>query len=143
VNKEKTEGIVSSMLFTLNEQYSRIQMLKEVYATTRIKEHIAEVYRLGIEFVHQATLYYSIGSFRRFLYLLSQPPSIALEGKVSEIKKAIKEMRMEMETQDRIRLNNVEKKLSDVDSKLDKVEESVEGNRQLCCKAQKDSSNFA
>lgn len=128
MNKEKTESIISSMLFTLKEQYSRIQLLKEVYATARIKEHIAEVYRLGIEFVHQAALYYSIGTFRRFLYLLSQPPSIALEGKVSDIKKAIKEMRMEMETQDRIRLNNVEKKLGDVDSKLDKVEESVEGN---------------
>jgi hypothetical protein len=120
------------MLLTLKEQYSRIEMLKEVYATARIKEHIAEVYRLGIEFVHQAVLYYSIGTFRRFLYLLSQPSSIALEGKVFDIKKAIKGMRMEMETQDRIRLNNVEKKLDDISSKLDKVEESVEGNRKLC-----------
>ena len=41
-------------------------------------------------------------------------------------------MQMEMETQDRIRLNNVENKLSDVGSKVDKVEESVEGNRLRC-----------
>jgi len=131
------------MLLTLKDQYSQIRMLKEVYATARIKEHIAEVYRLSIEFVHQAALYYSIGTFRRFLYLLSQPPSIVLEGKVSDIEKAIKGMRMEMETQDRIRLSKVEKKLDDVGSKLDKVEESIEGNRQLCWKAHKVLINFA
>jgi len=114
VNKEKTQDIIGTMLFTLQEQYSRIERLKEVYATAIIQEHIAVVYRLGIEFAHQAALYYSRGTFQRFLYLLSQPPSVALEGKVSEIKKAIKEMRMEMETQDRIRLNNIEREVGHV-----------------------------
>jgi hypothetical protein len=47
---------------------------------------------------------------------------------VSDIKRAIKEMRREMETQDRIRLNNIEKKLDDVEGKVGKIKESVEGN---------------
>jgi len=128
VNKEKTQDIIADMLFTLQEQYSRIQRLKDVYATAVIKEHVAVVYRLGIEFAHQAALYYSIGTFRRALYLLSQPPSVVLESKVSDIKRAIKEMRMEMETQDRIRLNNMERNLGDVKDKVNKIEESVEGN---------------
>lgn len=128
MNKEKTQDIIADMLFTLQEQYSRIQRLKDVYATAVIKEHVAVVYRLGIEFAHQAALYYSIGTFRRALYLLSQPPSVVLESKVSDIKRAIKEMRMEMETQDRIRLNNMERNLGDVKDKVNKIEESVEGN---------------
>lgn len=132
MNKEKTEDIISNMLVTLQVQYSRLQLLKDIYATVTMKEHIAVVYRLGIEFANEAALYYSIGRFRRFLYHLHQPASIALDGKVSAITKAIEEMRMEMETQDRIRLNNVERTLSDVEAKMDHVEESVEGKCQLC-----------
>ena len=120
--------MITSMLITLRDQYSRIQILKEVYATARIKHYVAEVYRLGIEFVHQAALYYSIGTFHRFLYLLRRPPSVALESKVFRIKKAIKEMRMEMETLDRVRLNDMERKLGDVESKVDKVDGIVKGN---------------
>lgn len=119
------------MLLTLQQQYSRIQLLKEVYATARVKEHVAVVYRLGIEFTRQAALYYSIGTFRRFLYLLSRPPSVGIEVKVSEIKTAIDEMRIEMDTLDRIRLSDVEKKLGDVEVKVERVEQSVKGNSQL------------
>lgn len=131
------------MLITLQQQYSCIQRLKEVYATTSIKEHIAVVYRLGIEFVHEAALYYSKGTFQRFLYHLSQPPSIALEVKVSDIKKAMEEMRMEMEILDRIRLNNIEKKLGDLGNKVDKVEESLEGNQHHHCTFSEQVTKFA
>lgn len=96
--------------------------------TAIIKEHVAVVYRLGIEFAHQAALYCSRGTIWGFFYLLSQPASIALKGKVSNIQRAIEAMRKEMETQDRTRLNNIERKLGDVEAKVDKIGESLEGD---------------
>lgn len=127
MNKEKTEDVISEMLSKLQEQYSRIRRLESVYAKADIKQHIALVYKLGIEFTNEAALYYSRGTFKRFLYLLTRPPSIALEIKVGEIEKAIKDLEDEMNTQDRIRLKSVEAKLDDVQDELTLLQDSVDG----------------
>ncbi|ORX96838.1 hypothetical protein BCR34DRAFT_607493 [Clohesyomyces aquaticus] len=119
VNKKKTEDVIEKMLVTLQQQYCRIQMIKEVYATSRMKEHTAVVYRLGIEFLYEAVRYYSVSPSRRLLYVISRPPSIDLDNKVSEIHDAIEEMRKEMEALDGIRLNNVEQELGKVAETVD------------------------
>jgi hypothetical protein len=83
-------------------------MLEHVYLNPSMKEHVAIVYRLGVEFSREAALYYCMGTRKRFWYVLSRPPSVNIEKKVSDIKSAIEEMKGEMETLDRIRLKGVE-----------------------------------
>jgi hypothetical protein len=109
VNKQRTEDRIDDMLKTLQQNLARIKKLKGVYATDKISNHIAEIYRLGVEFSRDATNYYTQGMWKRLWQVISRPPSIALDDKVAEIKAAIKEMIREMDTLDRIRLNNVEK----------------------------------
>jgi len=97
------------MLFTLQQQFRRINMLEHIYSNPSIKEHVAVVYRLGVEFSREAALYYCIGTRRRFWYVLSQPSSVNIKKKkVSDITSAIEEIKREMETLDRIRLKEVE-----------------------------------
>jgi hypothetical protein len=127
VNKHKTEEIINNMLLTLQHQYCRIQMVKEVYTTARMKEHIAVVYRLGIEFLYEAIRYYSTGGFHRFWRVMAQPPNIQLTDKVTEIQTAIEEIRKEMEVLDGIRLNTVENKVQEVIETTREIEQSVEG----------------
>jgi hypothetical protein len=83
-------------------------MLEHVYSNPSMKEHFAVVYRLGVEFLREAALYYSIGTHKRLWHVLTRPPSVDIETKVSGIKGAIEEMTREMETFDRIRLKGVE-----------------------------------
>jgi hypothetical protein len=120
VNRQKTEDVIQKMLVRLQAEYCRIEMLKEVHASSQMKKYVAEVYRLGIEFLYEAVRFYSIGSVRRFFYILAHPPSIELDNKVSEIHDAIDEMRREREALDSLRVDRVEQKLGD-------VEESVNG----------------
>ena len=104
-------------------------MLKDVYATPRIKEHIALVYRLGIEFSREVTLYYSLGTCKRLWHVITRPPSTDIEGKVAAINTAIGEMVNEMETLDRIRLSSVETGVALVNKKADRLEEGIESSQ--------------
>jgi hypothetical protein len=108
VNKEKTEDFISKMLVELRQHYARIQMLKHVYLTDRMVEYTAVLYRLGVEFLHEAVRYYSMGTFRRLGHLVARPPSMGVEKKVKEIKDAIRETEREMRALDGRRLNDME-----------------------------------
>lgn len=110
----KTEDVINKMLVTLQQQYCRIQMIKDVYATRRMKEHTAVVYRRGIEFLYEAVRYYSVSTTRRHLSAISRQPSLELDEKMAEIHDSIKEMHREMETFYDIQLNNVEQQLGKV-----------------------------
>jgi hypothetical protein len=127
VNKAKTEELIESMLVSLQHQYCRIQMVKEVYATARMKELTAVVYRVGIEFLYEAVRYYSTGTFRRFWHGLSSPPSVYLAVKVSEIEASIEEIRKEMEVLDGIRLNKIEHDIARVGADVQLVKKDVQG----------------
>jgi hypothetical protein len=101
-------------------------MLKDVYATPRIKEHIAAVYRLGIEFSREAAMYYSLRTRKRLWHVISRPPGTDIREKVAAITTAIGEMVDEMETLDRIRLSSVEKGVALVNEKADRLEEKAD-----------------
>lgn len=109
VNKMKTEEFIDRMLVELRQQYYRIQMLKDVYPTKRMKEYTAVLYRLGIQFLYETVRYYSMGAWRRAGYIFARPPSIGVERKVQEIKDAIRETEREMRALDGLRLNNMER----------------------------------
>ncbi|KAF1994267.1 hypothetical protein P154DRAFT_527175 [Amniculicola lignicola CBS 123094] len=110
VNKHKTESFIENMLVELRQQYLRTQMLNDagVYSSQRMKEYTAVLYRQGVEFLYEAVRYYSIGAWRRLRYVLTKPPSVGLESKVSDIKTAIVEIEREARALDGVRLNQVE-----------------------------------
>lgn len=83
-------------------------MLKDVYPTERMKEYTAKLYRLGIEFLHETVRYYALGAFRRLRYIITRPPSISVELRVSDIKFAIQGLEREMRALDGVRLNAIE-----------------------------------
>ena len=107
VNKEKTEDFIDRMLVELRQHYDRIQMLKDVYLTNKMKEYTAVLYRLGVEFLHESVRYYSMGTFRRLGYIIRKPPSIGVEKKVQEIKDAIRETEREMRALDGQKINDM------------------------------------
>ncbi|KAF2660353.1 hypothetical protein K491DRAFT_774836 [Lophiostoma macrostomum CBS 122681] len=126
VNKRKTEQLIEDMLATLQQQYCRIQLTKGVYGTPRMKEFTAIVYRLGIEFLYEAIRYYSTGTLKRFWHVATQPPSIRLTEKVTDIKTAIEEMTQEKEMLNGIRLFDVERKVEHLVESVDTLEKSVD-----------------
>ncbi|KAF2868193.1 hypothetical protein BDV95DRAFT_610160 [Massariosphaeria phaeospora] len=115
VNKDKTEDFVDKMLIELRQQYLRIKMLKDVYPTTQMQEYTGVLYRLGIKFLHETVRYCSMGVLRRLRYIMTWPPSIGVENKVSEIKDAIREVEREMRALDGKRLNKIERVQSSMD----------------------------
>ncbi|KAJ4356774.1 uncharacterized protein N0V89_004810 [Didymosphaeria variabile] len=129
VNKVKTEELIDQMMQTLHQQYCRIKMVKDVYNTDRMKQHVAVVYRLGIEFLYTAVRYYSKSTFRRWWHVVAQPPSMQLTNKISEIQAAVEEMRKEMEVLDGIRLGNIETKLEETAAQLDRTAKHVQALR--------------
>ncbi len=99
------------MIHTLKHEYGRIGLLKSIYRDKKMQECVAEVYRLGNEFLQEATVYYSYTTSKRLWYVLAQPPEINLKAKVSEIQAAITELVEQRDTLDRIRLGRVENKI--------------------------------
>lgn len=133
VNKTQTEEILNSMMSKLQQQYCRIKIVNKVYNSERMKEHTALVYRLGIEFLYIAVRYYSMNTLQRIWYVITQPPSIRLESKISDIQSAIEEMRMEMEVLDGFRLNGMESTLGEVEKKVVGTAEDVQGTIPTFC----------
>jgi deoxyribose-phosphate aldolase len=127
VNKQQTEDVIDAMLLTLQHQYRRIQMVKDVYNTDDMKKYTAIVYRLGVEFLYEAVRYYSIGTIHRLAYIIKRPPSIQLTIKVAEIEAAIEDMRKEMDILDGIKLNKVGQRLENVAESVHDIEKSVHG----------------
>jgi hypothetical protein len=125
VNKQQTEDIIDAMLLTLQHQYRRIQMVKDVYNTDDMKKYTAIVYRLGVEFLYEAVRYYSIGTLHRLAYVIKRPPSIQLTIKVGEIKATIEDMRKEMDILDGIRLKAIDQRLENVAESVDDIEKNV------------------
>lgn len=115
MNKEKTEDFINGMLVELRQQYHRLQMLKPAYATSRMREYTAVLYRLGIQFLYEVVRYYSGGAWRRVGYIFAHPPSIAVEKKVKEIKDAIRETEREMRALDGLRLSKMERVQADME----------------------------
>jgi len=115
VNKEKTEDFIDKMLVELRQQYFRIQMLKDVFPTKRMKEYTAVLYRLGIEFLYETVRYYSMGTIRRLGHIVARPPSIGVEKKVKEIKDAIRETEREMRALDSRKLDEMQQVQRDME----------------------------
>lgn len=135
----KTEELIDDTMRTLHQEYCRIKIVNEIHPTDRMKEHTAVVYRLGVEFLHTAIRYYSVGTFRRLWYGISRPPSIELDHKTLEIRAAVEEVRKEMEILDSKRLKAIETKLDNQGmtiieqaAKIDRTEKDVQGTFLIC-----------
>jgi hypothetical protein len=111
MNKKETEQQLDDMIQTLKDEYARIGRLTAIYSSSKIQECVATVFRLGIEFLDEAIVYYSRKSSGRILHVLRRPPDLDLKAKVSAIRDAIGELVKERETLDRLRLGRVEDKL--------------------------------
>src|SRR5690348_10842561 len=99
------------MLETLRREYTKIGRLSAIFATKEMQDHVSNVYHLGIFFLQDASRYYSFKTYRRFWHILSKPPSVDLDGRVSAIKRAITLLVEERNTLDSIRLGKVEAKI--------------------------------
>ncbi len=110
-NKKETEEQLDKMIQTLKKEYDRISILKTVHPNRQMKVHVAVVYRLGIEFLQEATVYYSSGSTKRLWRVLKRPPDINLKPKVEAIGDAIKDLSTLCATLDSKRLHTVERKV--------------------------------
>jgi len=119
VNKKRTQDLFDITISKLDRQYTRTKMLKDIYPNEKVKEDMATVYRLGIEFLREATVYYAVSTWRRIWRIITNPPAVALEAKVAEIEHAIDEMMQEMQTLDRVRLRNIEARVEEVDKKVE------------------------
>ena len=118
VNKREIERDLDATIQTLKCEYERIGLLKGIYSTERIKVCVADLYRLGVEFLQEATIYYSSTSRKRIWHAFIRPPDIDLKAKISIIEGVISELVQERDTLNRIRLARVEDK---VDSQLSRT----------------------
>ncbi|CAI6341093.1 unnamed protein product [Periconia digitata] len=109
VNKQKTEDFIDKMLVELGQQYDRLQRVKPAYPTAEMQKYRAVLYRLGVEFLHEAARYYLMSPFRRLGHLIARPPSIGVQRIVEDIKNAIRETEREMRAIDGARLNQMER----------------------------------
>jgi transcriptional regulator with PAS, ATPase and Fis domain len=127
VNKEKTEDFIDKMLVELRQQYDRIQMLKDVFTTKRMKEYTAVLYRLGVEFLYETVRYYSMGTIRRLGHVIARPPSVGVERKVKEIKDAIRETEREMRALDSKKIDDLKQQQQKDMQTLGEVRKIVAG----------------
>ncbi|KAL0938043.1 uncharacterized protein CTRU02_207774 [Colletotrichum truncatum] len=111
VNKSGTETELQSMIETLRSEYTRIKSLVGIYNSNKLRECVANVYRLGIEFLQEATVYYSYSSRRRLWHVATRPPQIFLDAKISALKSAIDEVVKERDVEAHLRLSRVEIKM--------------------------------
>ncbi|OHE98336.1 hypothetical protein CORC01_06332 [Colletotrichum orchidophilum] len=113
VNKRETETRIHGMIKTLTSEYARIRKIVGIYSSSIIlRECVATVYRLGIEFLREATVYYSYGSWRRLWHVISSPPHIDLDAKISDLRSAIDELVKERDVEAHLRLGRVESKIN-------------------------------
>lgn len=59
VNKQRKEEHIDKALLDLQREFSRANSLREVHSSDSMKIYITNVYKLGIEFAREVTLYYS------------------------------------------------------------------------------------
>lgn len=58
VNKKAADDAIGTMLQQLHNQFSRFTVLEKIHSTAKMKSYIATVYRLGIEFLIEATYWF-------------------------------------------------------------------------------------
>lgn len=58
VNKKAADDAIGTMLQQLHNQFSRFTTLEKIHSTAKMKSYIATVYRLGIEFLIEATYWF-------------------------------------------------------------------------------------
>ncbi|KAL3303765.1 hypothetical protein RB213_001138, partial [Colletotrichum asianum] len=111
-NKVETELALYSTIQTLKSEYSRIQKLVGIYSNSSVlKKCVATVYRLGIEFMQEATVYYSRSSSMRIWHVVVRPPQLDLERKISDLRSAVEELVKERDMEAHLRLDRVESKI--------------------------------
>ena len=128
MNKQKKEERIESMLLTLQREFSRIEILQDLYPSKVIKKYIAEAYKLGIDFAREATLYYSRPTHQRVIEAITKPPNIAIDTKVSAITAAMTEIEKESRTLDSQRLRQVQQNVEEVERKVCNINGVVEGD---------------
>ncbi|KXH59836.1 hypothetical protein CSAL01_08473 [Colletotrichum salicis] len=134
VNKSETETRIHSMIKTLTSEYARIRKIVGIYSnSSTLRECVATVYRLGIECLREATVYYSYGPWRRLWHVVSSPPEIDLDAKISDLRSAINELNEERDVEAHLRLNRVEDKVDDglEQSNLERLDVRLEKIRSL------------
>ncbi|RYP06903.1 hypothetical protein DL765_009326 [Monosporascus sp. GIB2] len=68
VNTNRKDEMVAEAMQDLKNEYSRMVLISEIYPTPKMRSYITTTYKLGIEFVQDATIYYARPTWREPLY---------------------------------------------------------------------------
>ena len=66
MNTKRKENVVAEAMANLKTEYSRMVLISEIYPTPQMEMYIATVYKLGIEFLQDAAIYYSRPTLREY-----------------------------------------------------------------------------
>jgi hypothetical protein len=58
VNKKAKDERIGEMIQQLDHQFSRFIVLEEIHSAPKMRAYIGTTYRLGIDFLREATYYY-------------------------------------------------------------------------------------
>ena len=64
MNTKRKDNLVADAMLNLKNEYSRMVLISEIYPTAEMRTYITTVYKLGIEFVQDAAIYYSRPTWR-------------------------------------------------------------------------------
>ncbi|KAI4142990.1 MAG: hypothetical protein L6R39_004752 [Caloplaca ligustica] len=126
VNKQRKEERIDATLLDLQREFLRIQILKDIHPTERMKTSIADAYRLGIEFAREATRYYSRSSSRRVLEAFTKPPSLGIDERIAAIAAAMIKIDTERDDSDSQRLSEVQQQVEEVQKHVEEVQQHIE-----------------
>ncbi|KAH0548582.1 hypothetical protein GP486_007874 [Trichoglossum hirsutum] len=126
VNKKRMEDSIDATLLTMQAQFSRLRVIEEIHSSTEMKRYIANVYKLGIEFLREAIFYYSRPTYQRVWEALSKPPQLGVDQKIAAITRGMTEIDNERCILDSKRLYEMQGKLQQVQGEIKEVNARVE-----------------
>lgn len=127
MNKQQKEDHIDSALLTLQREYARLELLRDVHSSDTMKRAIADAYSSCIEFAEEVTLYYSRPTYLRVLEAFTKPPRLGIDKKIAAITEAMTEVRTERATLDSKRLHQVQQSMGEVQRNVNEINGAVEG----------------
>lgn len=125
VNKQQKEDRIDAALLTLQREFARLELLRDIHSSDTMKRAIAEAYSLCIDFAQGVTLYYSRSTWRRVLEAITKPPQLGIDTKIAAITDAMTEIKPERATLDSKRLHQIQQSVDELQQSMDEVHRNV------------------